>query len=76
MQKLGTLTADGDLPPAEITFNKFLVFVTQEDDAAVERWQGRILLRGISPSGRMHSMAGHGPFATEACGGVFTPYSN
>lgn len=73
VRKLGTLDTDGILPPAEITFNKFLVFVTEEEDAGVERWQGRILLRGISPSGRLHTMAGHGPFQAESCGGVFGP---
>ncbi len=73
VRKLGTLNPDGTLPPAEITFNKFLVFVTEEEDDAVERWQGRILLRGISPSGRLHTMAGHGPFQAESCGGVFGP---
>ncbi|HEU5209681.1 MAG TPA: hypothetical protein VFU06_09730 [Longimicrobiales bacterium] len=73
VQKLGVLSADGVLPPAEITFNKFLVFVTEEEDAGVERWRGRILLRGISPSGRLHTMAGHGPFQGESCGGLFGP---
>ncbi len=73
VQKLGVLGSDGVLPPAEITFNKFLVFVTEEEDATVQRWQGRILLRGISPSGRLHTMAGHGPFQGESCGGLFGP---
>ena len=75
VQKLGTLDDAGRLS-GRVAFNKFIVFVTEEPNAEVERWTGKILLRGISPSGRMHSMAGHGPFATEACGGVFTPYSN
>lgn len=66
VQKLGVLDEDGALE-ARIAFNKFLVFVTAEASADVERWSGPILLRGISPSGRMHTMAGHGPFQGEPC---------
>ena len=66
VQKLGVLDANGALH-GRIAFNKFLVFVTAEASAAVERWSGPILLRGISPSGRMHTMAGHGPFQGEPC---------
>ncbi len=73
VQKLGVLAADGTLSGARITFNKFLVFVTAEPNPDVERWTGPILLRGISPSGRLHTMAGHGPFQGESCGGVFGP---
>jgi len=72
VQRLGRLDEAGRLD-ARITFNKFLVFVTEETDPDVERWRGRILLRGISPSGRMHTMAGHGPFSGESCGGMFGP---
>ena len=64
--RLGTIGEDGRLS-ARIAFNKFLVFVTAEASADVERWSGPILLRGISPSGRMHTMAGHGPFQGEPC---------
>ena len=66
VQKLGALDAQGTLS-GRIAFNKFLVFVTAETSAGVERWSGPILLRGISPSGRMHTMAGHGPFQGEPC---------
>jgi hypothetical protein len=66
VQRLGTIDAQGHLN-ARIAFNKFLVFVTAEASAEVERWSGPILLRGISPSGRMHTMAGHGPFQGEPC---------
>ena len=66
VQMLGTLGDDGSLATS-IAFNKFLVFVTAEPSADVERWTGPILLRGISPSGRMHTMAGHGPFQGEPC---------
>jgi hypothetical protein len=65
--RLGPLGEDGAIR-SPIALNKFLVFVTAEESATVERWAGPILLRGISPSGRMHTMAGHGPFQGEACG--------
>lgn len=66
VQKLGTLDDRGSLE-GRLAFNKFLVFVTAEESADVETWAGPILLRGISPSGRMHTMAGHGPFQGEPC---------
>lgn len=67
--RLGVLDDDGRLA-AQIALNKFLVFVTAEASPLIERWSGPILLRGISPSGRMHTMAGHGPFQGEPCGNV------
>jgi hypothetical protein len=66
VRKLGSLSEAGTLS-GTIAFNKFLVFVTAESSPDVERWAGPILLRGISPSGRMHTMAGHGPFQGESC---------
>jgi hypothetical protein len=66
VSRLGTLDANGTLD-GTLAFNKFLVFVTAEESPDVERWAGPILLRGISPSGRMHTMAGHGPFQGEPC---------
>jgi hypothetical protein len=66
VRRLGVLGADGTLE-ARIALNKFLVFLTAEDDPEVQRWTGPVLLRGSSPSGRMHSMAGHGPFEGEPC---------
>lgn len=72
VQKLGSLMPEGVLT-ARVHFNKFLVFVTEEPSADVERWSGSILLRGVSPSGRMHTMAGHGPFSGEPCFGL-TPF--
>ncbi|HSM37165.1 MAG TPA: hypothetical protein VK837_12255 [Longimicrobiales bacterium] len=67
VHRLGVLGADGTLE-SRIALNKFLVFLTAEPDPGVERWTGPVLLRGSSPSGRMHSMAGHGPFESEPCG--------
>ena len=72
VRKLGTLDDDGALT-ADVDLNKFLLFVTAEASAGVERWSGPILLRGISPSGRMHTMAGHGPFSSEPCGSFLPP---
>lgn len=66
IRRLGALDDDGELV-GEVALNKFLVFVTAEPRAEVERWSGPILLRGISRSGRMHTMLGHGPFEGEAC---------
>lgn len=50
-----------------VTWNKFLVFVTAEETPRPDSWSGRILLSALSPSGRMHTMAGHGPFSGEPC---------
>ncbi len=54
---------------AEVEWQKFLVIVTLEDsfDPEQPRWQGPVALRGLSRSGRMHTMAGHGPFQAEPC---------
>jgi hypothetical protein len=53
----------------EVSWNKFLVVVTLEagDDPAAQTWSGPIVLRGMSRSGAMHTMAGHGPFQQELC---------
>lgn len=52
-----------------VDLQKFLVIVTLEDsfDPKQVRWEGPVALRGLSRSGRMHTMAGHGPFTTEPC---------
>jgi hypothetical protein len=64
--KLGPLDAEGETT-AQVAFNKFLVFVTAETSPDVDRWTGPIVLRGISRSGRLHTMLGHGPFEGEPC---------
>lgn len=53
----------------DVDWQKFLVIVTLEEsfDAAQTRWQGPVALRGLSRSGMMHTMAGHGPFQAEPC---------
>jgi hypothetical protein len=51
-----------------VEWNRFLVVVTLEPTAEpTDRWQGPIVLRGMSRSGMMHTMAGHGPFEKEPC---------
>lgn len=64
---LGPVGEDG-VVEGEISWNKFLVFVTAESDPDVERWQGPILMTGTSPSGNMHTMAGHGIFEQHGIG--------
>lgn len=64
---LGALDAQGSIR-GQTTWNKFLVVVTLEpDDETRPRWSGPIVARGMSRSGRMHTMAGHGPFQLEPC---------
>ena len=50
-------------------FNKFLLVITLEpagkEPGAI--WTGPVVSRGMSRSGLMHTMAGHGPFETEPC---------
>ena len=52
-----------------VEWNKFLVVISLEqgENPASETWTGPIVLRGISRSGLMHTMAGHGPFEDEPC---------
>ncbi len=52
-----------------VSWNKYLVVVTLEDkdDPDATTWSGPIVLRGMSRSGAMHTMAGHGPFQQELC---------
>jgi hypothetical protein len=51
-----------------VDWNKFLVIVTLEpSDEATDTWQGPIILRGMSRSGLMHTLAGHGPYDQEPC---------
>lgn len=66
--KLGALGEDMTLT-GEIALPKFLLVLSlEEEPAAVEgKWSGPIVLRGMSRSGFMHTMAGHGPFQGEPC---------
>ena len=68
IRPLGALDADGRIQ-GRLAWNKFLVIITLEPsaDALGAIWQGPIILRGMSRSGLMHTMAGHGPFQDEPC---------
>ena len=52
-----------------VSWNQFIVVVTLEptDDPLAARWSGPVALRGMSRSGRMHTMVGHGAFQQENC---------
>lgn len=65
--KLGAV-GDGGPVRGEVTWNKFLVFVTDEPSPEADRWTGPVLMTGISPSGNMHTMAGHGIFQQHGIG--------
>jgi hypothetical protein len=67
-QRLGALGPDLTAR-GEIDWNKFIVVISHEatDDPDQERWAGPIALRGMSRSGMMHTMAGHGAFQQENC---------
>ena len=48
---------------------EILVVITLEagDDPSAQRWSGPIAFRGMSRSGLMHTMAGHGALQQENC---------
>ena len=52
-----------------VEWNKFLLVVTHEAtfDPEATSWTGPVVIRGMSRSGMMHTMAGHGPFEQEKC---------
>ena len=52
-----------------VSWNKFIVLVTLEaaDGPSPARWTGPVAFRGMSRSGAMHTMVGHGPFQQENC---------
>lgn len=68
VERLGVLDAHFRAR-GRVDWNKYIVVVSHEasDDPRQERWQGPIALRGMSRSGRMHTMAGHGAFQQENC---------
>lgn len=68
VKKLGPLGEDMVLT-GEVALPKFLVIISLEEqpEQTEDRWNGPIVHRGMSRSGFMHSMAGHGPFSGEPC---------
>jgi len=53
----------------KVKWNKFLVVITLEADNNPEQsmWAGPIVFRGMSRSGMMHTMVGHGALQQENC---------
>lgn len=67
VERLGPLD-EGQRVSGRVTWNKFLVVITLEsDDQYAERWRGPVAFRGMSRSGMMHTMVGHGAFQQENC---------
>jgi hypothetical protein len=68
VERIGALDASG-AARGPVEWNKFLVAVTLEltGTEGDEMWAGPIVLRGMSRSGMMHTMAGHGPFEQQEC---------
>ena len=52
-----------------VSWNKFIVVITleAEDDPTQARWSGPVVFRGMSRSGMMHTMVGHGALQQENC---------
>ena len=53
-----------------VDWNKYIVVITLEEKVpaiSTDNWSGPIAFRGLSRSGLMHTMAGHGPFDEEPC---------
>lgn len=71
IERLGVLPDEGTFL-GQVAWNKFLLVITLEtDDASRQaRWQGPVVLRGMSRSGAMHTSLGHGPFVVENCSAV------
>jgi hypothetical protein len=68
VRRVGTL--DGELRArGTVAWNQFLVVVTweAEDTPSADRWAGPVAFRGMSRSGMMHTMVGHGALQQENC---------
>ena len=63
---LGAIAEDQPVE-GQVGWNKFIVFVTGEESADVEAWSQEFYFSALSPSARMHTMMGHGPFSSEPC---------
>ena len=68
VKRLGVLDDDGSAR-GRVAWNKYLVVLTLEpkDNPEATMWSGPIVSRGMSRSGMMHTMAGHGPYEGEPC---------
>jgi hypothetical protein len=63
------LLGDDFRATGHVPWNRFIVVVTLEadDDRSMDRWTGPIVFRGMSRSGMMHTMVGHGALEQENC---------
>jgi len=67
VKRLGTLDASFRAS-GQVSWNKFLLVVTLEPSAEpTDIWSGPVVMRGMSRSGLMHTLAGHGPYEKEPC---------
>ena len=68
IERMGTLDANLQAS-GRVSWNKYIVVVTLEssDDPHQEQWAGPIVMRGMSRSGMMHTMVGHGALQEENC---------
>ena len=76
VRRLGVLGAGDELATSEgsmrtsgtVTWNKYIVAISLETLGEIgDRWSGAIVARGLSRSGLLHTMAGHGPYQQEPC---------
>jgi len=66
-KRLGPLD-DAFQASGQVDWNKFLLVVTLEpSEEPADVWSGPIVMRGMSRSGLMHTLAGHGPYEKEPC---------
>ena len=68
VERVGALDADFQVS-GSVGWNQFLVVITLEagDDPTQRIWSGPVVLRGLSRSGMMHTMVGHGALQQENC---------
>jgi hypothetical protein len=68
ISRLGTLDQNFQAS-GSVAWNQFIVVITLEeaDDPEVPMWSGPVVFRGLSRSGMMHTMAGHGALQQENC---------
>ncbi len=68
VERIGTL--DGNMRVSgTVGWNQFLVVITweAEDDPDADMWSGPVAFRGMSRSGMLHTMVGHGALQQENC---------
>ena len=68
IERMGALDANLQTS-GRVRWNKYIVVITLEssDDPDQKQWAGPIVMRGMSRSGMMHTMVGHGALQEENC---------